>query len=253
MYTYMLKNSSTLNGNKIDAQNVTEYFKFCIQYYGAYKGQGYFEADTKKSILKYNDNFQDPKYSSIKNANRINSKLHKHKKNVYIKENKKQNPNNTNSTNAVNINKNLWANSLREGYSPKPFDFSMVNKTERNYELKAKKKVKDEYDWSKEIRLSGRRLTAKVVPNYDLSNQCISGLNDDNKHNNNQFSTCNKKEIKKQKSTQNNTCLYNDYFYAASTQPPPKIMASKNNHTILEEIEKELLALPKSIKFTPMY
>ncbi|VWU53225.1 conserved protein, unknown function, partial [Hepatocystis sp. ex Piliocolobus tephrosceles] len=213
--------------------------------------QSYPEVDTKKSTLKYHDKFQDPKYSSIKNANHISSKLYKHKKNVYKKENKIQN---SNSANGIIINKNMWANSLREEYSPKPFDFSMINKTENNYELKAKKKIKNEYDWSKEIRLSGRKLTTKVVPNYDLLNHVIGNLNNDNKHNNQKvLATCNGTNIEKQEGVKNNICLYNDYSYATSTQPPPKIMASKNNHTILKKIEKELLALPKSIKFTPMY
>ncbi|CRH01465.1 conserved Plasmodium protein, unknown function [Plasmodium relictum] len=178
--------------------------------------------------------------------------------------------------------KNAWVNGLRGGYIKSYFDFSLNDKSEKEYELKKEHKIK-QIDWGEKIRLNGRRLKTKVIPNLDLVDKIIKN----NKAYTEEpptiivkkkFSECkcknekNKQSLMHKKNQNNNDCLKETVFNLQTSIEtyklnrslrikneldnlgkltsfaPPKVIAVKSDNT-LEDIKRELLSLPESVHF----
>lgn len=148
-------------------------------------------------------------------------------------------------------------------------------------------KINYENNWNNEVRLIGRGLKAKIVPNFNLSQK----TNDMNMRTNNEYlsdkmvtyQNCNrnkqmassasiKNNNKNYKSSNNvkkiNPIIKNDISYNVSKNDfmksimfnsiniiepkTPKIIAVENKDEKLERIEKLLLSLPKKFYFASM-
>ncbi|CRG94656.1 conserved Plasmodium protein, unknown function [Plasmodium gallinaceum] len=260
LYEYICK---TVNDpyNNIKNINIMEYIKSFDMYYN-----NNMDKNTKNIIKYYNPSHRisRKKFRTFNSCNPNSIKLKEKKK-----------------TEIVNC-KNAWANGLRGGYKSNYFNFSLNDQNEKEYELKKKHRI-NQIDWGKRIRLSGRRLKAKVIPNLDLAHEIIENTNTYTeepptiivKKNSSAYNCKNEKNkqslINKEKGSNTNNFLkeetvfniptpiktykYNrsliiknelNNFSKLTSFVPPKVIAVKSEN-ILEDIKRELLSLPESV------
>ncbi|SBT43240.1 conserved Plasmodium protein, unknown function [Plasmodium ovale wallikeri] len=206
--------------------------------------------------------------------------------------------------------KNTWVNELRGGYMRNYFNFSIQERNETKCQSKREKWI-DKTDWNNEIRLNGRTLSTKVVPNFELLKKFEISSDDVHvdpieefhptffskkgdkisplkkctnysKTEEAQFRTQNLEDSIRERNKKGNS-RNSPYHIVTPTQcnsekreydvqrklaeeknslhnliklcsisyplPTPKIITIKSDNSSLEEIEKELLSLPRSVHF----
>ncbi|SBT80470.1 conserved Plasmodium protein, unknown function [Plasmodium malariae] len=170
MHKYILNNTQIEHANDEENRNIMKYIEMYYIQYCANK-----RTNTKGSLIKYYDECCQPEHRLSRHITRSATNACNSKYNVNMMKERKK------SEGITTKGKNTWINELRGGYLSNCFNFSIIDKNERIDKNKQKhEQMKlarvQEFNWHKEIRLKGRRLRTKVIPNLDISNKFMRNL-----------------------------------------------------------------------------
>ncbi|GAW82626.1 hypothetical protein, conserved [Plasmodium gonderi] len=165
----LLKESSNEHVNKMmKNKNAMKYLQMCCLSYGIDMGK-----KSKHCERKPYDDEEQPLHRISRQIFRTTRENIRddHPLNVRMEGSKRKSGNRT-----VN-RKYAWENELRGGYISNYFNFSVMHKNDITSESIEKKQHNERKpDWSKEIRLYERKLKAKTVPNFVLSEEMLSSF-----------------------------------------------------------------------------
>ncbi|ANQ10376.1 Uncharacterized protein PCOAH_00046580 [Plasmodium coatneyi] len=159
VHKLLLEESSTEQANGgMENEHIAKYLQTCCLSYGV-------------------DMEKESKQSTYKRHNTTRQPTHRESRNIWRSRTPKKSNNPFEATmmgtrKTANVRtpngKSAWADGLRGGYLSNYFNFSVVEKKGPLCGLATCKS-----DYSRDIRLHGRRLKTKVVPNVDLSNDML--------------------------------------------------------------------------------
>ncbi|SCO74454.1 conserved Plasmodium protein, unknown function [Plasmodium vivax] len=155
----LLEESSAEHANRgTEDERVATYLQMCCLSYGVDM-----EKESKRSTYNRHDVTRQPTHRESRKIWRSRTpKMSSHTFEANIMGERK------NASVRTPNGKSAWADGLRGGYISNYFNFSVVDKNGALYGSTACKP-----DYSRDIRLHGRKLKTKVVPNVDLSNDML--------------------------------------------------------------------------------
>ncbi|GAB68125.1 hypothetical protein PCYB_126900 [Plasmodium cynomolgi strain B] len=155
----LLEESSAQHANRgMEDERVAKYLQMCCLSYGVDM-----EKESKQSTYKRHDTTRQPTHRESRKIWRSRTP----KVSSYTFEASMMGARKNANVRTPN-GKNAWIDGLRGGYISNYFNFSVVDKNGALCGLGACK-----HDYSRDIRLHGRRLKTKVIPNVDLSNNML--------------------------------------------------------------------------------
>ncbi|EUD69465.1 hypothetical protein C922_00328 [Plasmodium inui San Antonio 1] len=155
----LLEESSEKHENRgMEDESVVKYLQMCCLSYGVDM-----EKESKQSTYRRHDTARQPTHRESRKISRSRTP----KMSSYTLDGSMIGARKNANSRTPN-GKSAWADGLRGGYISNYFNFSPVDKNNALWGLPSCKP-----DYSSDIRLHGRRLKTKVVPNVDLSNEML--------------------------------------------------------------------------------